>query len=443
MKLRDYQQDAIIHFFNTQENFLYCFPTGTGKSIIITTIVKKLLQTDKIVGVVVPSIELLNNLYDYFLTIIDRRKIQLMSDKVISLDKKLYLGVYKSFENKKYLLPKLDLLLHDECHHTASKTWFNLMTSFSKTRNVGFSATPFRLDGKPLPFTDIYEPYPISWYMDNGYLCNDIVEYIGEKLIIDSTDYEDLNKQWEQAKSYTHGEFLRDWEKFSNGKTIIYATNIQHCSLLKEQYEKVVPTEILHSKMSMSKRKEIFDDFEKGKIQVLINVNVLIEGINVPDATTIQFARFFGNVGSYTQAVGRVLRPLPGKKVVIIDNAGNLTHGSVRYLSGWKELFYESFKYEQREEIINEFKRLALPVPKFLFNKPTSSENLVKYSLTKFQDALVKSLKKRSGSQMINFWTAYIKQNKNVTSEEFAEIIKVCETVMSPVKARRILSDLF
>lgn len=437
MKLRNYQIETVNQILNANNNLLCCLPTGTGKSVIIQRVVEILIGQGKVVGIVVPSIELLENLKKYFFNSNKKWIVQLMSDKEIKQDKFIYLGVYKTFQNKKHLLPDLDILIHDECHHTASKTWQDLM---SLTKNIGFSATPFRLDGKPLPFDDIYEPYTIGWYMDNGYLCSNITEYIGEELIVDDTNFEDLEKQWQQAKNYTHGEFLRDWQKYNNGKTIVYACNIQHCEILKEQYNQVVPTEAIHSKMTVAQRKQVFQNFEKGKIQVLINVNTCIEGIDVPDATTVQFARFFGNIGSYSQAIGRVLRPYPNKSVVVIDNAGNLTHGSIKYLVGWKELFYEAFKYEQKEEIINEFKKLALPVPKFISSKPIGSENLIKYNLSRFEDAIVKALKKKSGSQMIVFWTSFMKQYK-VNEDEFEQILKVCGTVMSAVKARRILSE--
>lgn len=438
MELRDYQIQTINHILSNNKNFLYCLPTGTGKSVIIENIVNQYVSMGKVVGIVVPSIELLDNLKRYLLQ--KRRNkylIQLMSEKEIDNNKFIYLGVYKSFFNKKHLLPSLDILIHDECHHTAAKTWHELM---GLTRNIGFSATPFRLDGKPLPFDDIFEPYPLSWYMDKGYLCSNIEEYIGEELIKDNDDFEDLNQQWQQAKNYTHGEFLRDWERYNNGKTIIYATNIQHCEILKQQYNERIPTETLHSKMSQCQRKRILDNFDSGKIQVLVNVNTCIEGINVPDSNTVQFARYFGNIGSYCQAIGRVLRPLNNKKVTIIDNAGNLTHGSIRYFSFWKELFYESFQNEQREEIINEFKKIAGTVPKFLYSKPISSQNLVKYDLTRFQDALVKSLKKKTGKQMIDFWKSFM-LSYSVDQEEFEQILLVCSNVMSVVKARRLLSD--
>lgn len=438
MQLRDYQQDVVNHITRNNNNVVYTLPTGTGKSLIINYIINQYVGQGKRIGIVVPSIELLRNIKHYIL-LKPRNKnlIQLMSDKEIDNDKFIYLGVWKSFEKKMSLLPKLDMVIHDECHHSASITWKNLL---KLGRNIGFSATPFRFDGKPLPFDDIYEPYPISWFMEKGYLCSDIDEYIGEKLINDDTDFEDLEKQWQQAKNYIHGEFLKDWKNYNNGKTIVYATNIEHCYLLKEQYLTLTSCDVIHSKLSSTEREKVFERFEKGKIQVLINVNCIIEGVNIPDASTVQYARYFGSIGTYIQSIGRILRPMPNKKVIVIDNAGNLSHGSIKYFGEWKHLFYESFKYEEREEMINEFKRLSLPVPKFLTSKPIGSEKLVKYNLTKFQDALIKSLKKKSGEKMIDFWKQYM-ISSSVNSEEFTQILDVCSSVMSSEKAKRLLKE--
>lgn len=438
MLLRNYQLKVIDYFNSNSDDCVFCLPTGTGKSVIITAIIKQYLQRGEKVGVVVPSIELLHNIRNYYVVNRSENIIQLMSDKEIRQDKHIYLGVYKSFESKKDKLPKLSLMIHDECHHSAAKTWFSLMGIAD--RDIGFSATPTRLDGAKLPFTKIYEPYPISWYMQQGYLCSEIEEYVGNKIInAKESSIDDLADQWSQAKKYIHGEAVKDWLKYKNGKTIVFCTTIEHCQEMLLQYREITTAEIVHSKQTLKTRKDIFDRFQHGDINVLLNVNVVCEGVNIPDCSTVQFLRFFGSIAGYVQAVGRALRPAKDKKVVVIDNAGVLTHGSVKYLNSWSDLFYENLNNEEIEIIVKELTKIGIPTPKFI--KPQGSDGLVRYTITAYDEAVIKAVRITTGKRMIAHWKSYIKNNDPLTFRQLNDVLKICSLVMSKVKAARILGQ--
>ena len=42
MKLRDYQKEAVLNTLNKKENTVIVAPTGSGKSIIIVELIKKM-----------------------------------------------------------------------------------------------------------------------------------------------------------------------------------------------------------------------------------------------------------------------------------------------------------------------------------------------------------------------------------------------------------------
>lgn len=64
--------------------------------------------------------------------------------------------------------------------------------------------------------------------------------------------------------------------------------------------------------------------FRNGKIRTIVSVQMLNEGINVPDANVIVFLRNTTSPGVFYQQLGRGVRPAPGKKSVkVLDFVGN------------------------------------------------------------------------------------------------------------------------
>ena len=457
--LRDYQKlvyDNFIKEYHSgkRKNIVNCLPTGTGKSVIISAIVSYLVGKGKTIGIVVPTIELLDNLDSYFKRNYLSILVERLGSKAPNPNKKIYIGVYKTFNNRQSQLPKIDVYIHDECHHVACETWQGLILQqpsehlVFKPYHVGFTATPTRLDGKPLwGFNEIYEPYPISWYMAKGYLCNNLVEYCAEQFVNvpDHTKIDNLGEQWESAKGKIHGSIVDSWlEHGNNGQTILYATTIEHCEILKESFNDLLPginVQVITSRNTKKQRSDMMQAFRDKTIQILINVNVLTEGVDVPECSVVSAVRYWGNIAGYCQAVGRILRPSEGKRAVFIDHAGNLAHGSVRNIYGWTDAFYEAFEEYEIQEQLDQLKEKGVVLkPKKEVIDPDNSQ-LVVYNLSGFYESMVKAGNITSCKKMVNHWQRFLKNNK-VTSVEYAQILDICVTVMSRQKAHEALKPV-
>jgi len=101
------------------------------------------------------------------------------------------------------------------------------------------------------------------------------------------------------------------------GKTLIFAVNIEHCRTLKDLIKKAdstIPCEIVHSQMPFSHQQAVKDKFLRGEITVLINVEMMTTGVDVPDIRTIFLTRPTESPILYAQMIGRGSRRIPGKK---------------------------------------------------------------------------------------------------------------------------------
>ena len=64
----------------------------------------------------------------------------------------------------------------------------------------------------------------------------------------------------------------------------------------------------IDSRTPASERKELVDDFRRGKVKVLVNVDIFSEGFDCPDVESVQLARPTLSLAKYLQQVGRGLR---------------------------------------------------------------------------------------------------------------------------------------
>jgi excinuclease ABC subunit B len=89
--------------------------------------------------------------------------------------------------------------------------------------------------------------------------------------------------------------------------------------------EKGIKAEYLHSDIKTIQRIEILTDFRKGKFDVLVGVNLLREGLDLPEVTLIGILDadkegFLRSETSLIQIIGRAARNVDGRVILYADN---------------------------------------------------------------------------------------------------------------------------
>lgn len=231
-----------------------------------------------------------------------------------------------------------DLIIIDEAHLAAAKTYITIIERWPNARVIGLTATPQRTDGKPLDvlFDTLVMGPSIRQLMDDGYLCD--YEIYAPPIGIDVSavkrkmgDFD--NKQLEEVvdkKSIT-GDAVAHYKTHAIGKRcVVMCVSIKHAQHVAEQYMAAgVSAAVIEGTMTGPQREALLSDFAAGRIMVICNVQLLVVGVDIPAIEVVQWLRPTQSLVIWMQGNGRGLRPAVGKSgLIIFDHVGNcLRHG--------------------------------------------------------------------------------------------------------------------
>uniref|UniRef100_UPI0025D0F87E DEAD/DEAH box helicase n=1 Tax=uncultured Selenomonas sp. TaxID=159275 RepID=UPI0025D0F87E len=114
-------------------------------------------------------------------------------------------------------------------------------------------------------------------------------------------------------------EYLDHRETY--GKTLVFAINKKHAEHLAEEFcQAGVPAKYIVS--GEKKNRETIERFRQGEFPVLVNIQIMTEGIDVPDVQTVFLTRETNSDVLFMQMVGRGLRGVQAggtKECYIVD----------------------------------------------------------------------------------------------------------------------------
>jgi superfamily II DNA or RNA helicase len=210
-------------------------------------------------------------------------------------------------------LPPADLIIADESHHLVAEQWNTIPKAYPKAFILGLTATPERADGTALGnlFEALYTVAQPRELISLGNLVP--VQVWAPPSIPNGALGAPVVDAW-----LSHAKGLR---------TIVFATHVNHAAELAKRFcDAGVPSECVDGEMDHDVRRSAIRRFEKGETRVLTNVYVLTEGFDVPGVECVVLARGFSACSTYIQAVGRAMRPAPGKTAAIVLDLKGAVH---------------------------------------------------------------------------------------------------------------------
>jgi len=355
--LREYQQDVYSATVNAIESgrkrVLFHLATGLGKTVVAATITRSLMSSGiRSVLVLCHSVTL---------------SLQLQRDFWSQLPKSVptysYVGgatpvpqpgvtfsLYQTvFSNLGGLeAGSFDMVIVDEAHHALAGGFASTLSHLSPGVLIGMTATPWRGDGGAIRemFGEPLASVSLVQGMGMGFLSR--IDY---RLMCDNVDWEwvqensqnrytvkDLNKRLflPQRDESVVAIITKTAESVADPRIIVFAPSIKY----SERIAKMLTVSGLPCKsvsgIEGRERYKVLSAFASGKLNAIAAVDVLNEGVDVPETNILVFLRATHSRRIFVQQLGRGLRVSPGKtQVVVLDFVSDIRRvAAISQLSG-------------------------------------------------------------------------------------------------------------
>jgi superfamily II DNA or RNA helicase len=359
---RPYQEEAIqtlVHSFSlsrqAQNRALVVMATGLGKTLVASEALRRMSQMRPLRTLVVAHTnELVYQLERSFWRTLSSQETTVVWNGYEKPDRETLEMAHVTFAClntvAEYIqrggdLPEFDVVMVDECHHVGAQMYETIMRYTRAGQPggpflIGLTATPWRPDevdlrsyfGEPLVCIDLVAG------LRNGFLSN--VDY---RMYTDNINWSALGQlqrgrlsprqinrtlfitEWDDAVVLK----LRDaWQEHPRPRALVFCGTIDHAITMRDRINAMgfcnaaaiySQTAMGHS-METYQRNRVLCDFHDGSTDVLCAVDILNEGVDVPDVNIVVFQRVTHSRRIFVQQLGRGLRLAPGKdKVIVLD----------------------------------------------------------------------------------------------------------------------------
>lgn len=346
MNLYNFQSETVEKtlqaFTQSSTRVILVAPTGAGKTVIASELISRLSSAGDVpILFLAHRHELLQQCNTKLQNNgISQNDIELITAKTkkIKYGKRVYIASIQTLVRRKFDV-SIKTIFIDEAHRSAAKSYTQIINKFPSSRIVGLSATPIRLDNKPLG--EIFQQMIIA--SDIPSLINDGViskvkcfasplHFDLSKIKMDKRDYNKGELEEKMSRVLLIGNILKTWLKFANGKkTVIFAIGLEHAGKIRAKFaESNICTEVISGEMKLEDREKIIKEWMMSdNLHIIINVMILTEGFDFPALEVAILARPTKSLALYLQMCGRVGRIADGKKEsIILDHAGCISeHG--------------------------------------------------------------------------------------------------------------------
>ena len=224
---------------------------------------------------------------------------------------------------------RFGLVVVDEAHHAPADGYRQLLSELAPRFVLGMTATPWRGDERILEdiFGDPTYTVSIVEGMQLGYLAK--VDY---RMMVDTIDWDWVRENLNSSLSIRElnrrlfiperddalvSKIRQHLDCIDDPRAVVFCRSIDHAdSIARRLRAEGFANHAIHSKLDRFDTTKILRDFRAGDVPIIVTVDMLNEGIDIPDVNLIAFLRVTHSRRIFVQQLGRGLRLSPGKSEV-------------------------------------------------------------------------------------------------------------------------------
>lgn len=250
------------------------------------------------------------------------------------------------------LLSTFGCVILDEAHHCPAETFLQVMNLCPSKFRFGLTATPSRKDG--LEFLMFDTIGPIVYEITDSDLENEgrsqncsVIQKVtkfNSRFAID---------EWAQLISELTKDFDRntliaetihhDW--MSGQFPIVISERTSHCSDLAIMLSRRgMNAQLLTGSVPKKQRQDLIARAVSGLVDVIIATKVADEGLDIPNLSSIHLVTPTSNAEKIKQRVGRIRRPVEGKKSLVYEYIDS-THSQLNSMAKKRLRMYKRWGF--------------------------------------------------------------------------------------------------
>ncbi len=329
MELRPYQVDSLNLLRNSMKKHkrvVLCLPTGSGKSVIFTELVRLAALKGSRCLILTHRNEIFTSTVRHLERSGIKPGVVLAGKKNPPADAQVIIAMIETLSKRiaKGYDPSPTLIIIDEAHFgNFTKIFQHCPDAFI----VGVTATPV---GKHFHkhYTDLVANIDIPELVEGGHL----MPCIPYQMMDDFSDVKiDSTGEFNNDALYAHfdkpqlydGVIEQYRDKLIGRKTLVFNVNIAHTVEMNRAFINAgFDSRLITSNTPMDERLEILAAYSRGDFPILNNCGILTTGYDEPSIDAIIMNRATTSLPLWLQCQGRASRPHPGKNDFMVIDFG-------------------------------------------------------------------------------------------------------------------------
>ena len=356
---RDYQIKTRDSIKLNQSNLLV-LPIRSGKSLAAKLIIDKYFKEDKVL-IIVGRRNIILQFEEYF----KDTHTWILAGKEYNHNKTVFLASYQTLMRRDIDLSQFKLLIIDEVNERyKTKTVKELIKTIPTV--IGMTGTPLTNTNKLMSgFDNWIQPINMKQMVENSWISpttflsfsNTITKYKDELKTKSTGDYTEETVRRVITKSALINRivtYIEDNKVHLKNKAMVYINFIVNATKVYQELIDKGFTNIflIHSKRTNKENKTALQQFKDAPYGVIVSVNSLAVGVNIPSANMILYGVLTKIHSLALQILWRASTYLPGKVATVIDFTGQLLGKNA--VNPYTDFSKYSNKLSCREECIAE-----------------------------------------------------------------------------------------
>ena len=322
--IRAYQERAVAEIAQAMRegcrSLVYALATGGGKTVIAAELIRRAHGKARRQLFLVHRRELVRQAFDTLSDILGAGEVGVIAAGWPPLPWAMtQVASIQTFIRRLHQMPDFDVIYFDEVHHARAGTWQRVIQRWPRVHKVGLTATPERLDGKGLglDFERLIQGPDTPALIRDGFLAPIDTLRV-------TAAFAAAARQASDGSRVQVANVADLYHRYAPGRRCIYF------GLRRARSEDVVEAvralgynaAHVEGDSDPDYRDRTMAGFRSGDIDFVGNVDIISEGFDAPACDTIIFDLPTRSLTRYLQAVGRAMRPAPGKRALLIDASG-------------------------------------------------------------------------------------------------------------------------